>query len=190
MTSRRGERYVGPYEILMSRPIYENPWITVREDEVRHRSGEDAKYGVVTMKPGVTVLPMEDDGSVHLVREFKYALGEESLEAVSGGLESGETPEQAGLREIGEEVGLVAAEWIDMGLVNPFTTVIHSPNYMFLARKLSKVRRTPAAGERIEGIRMPFEDGVEAVLRGEITHGASCVLILKTQQFLNRQRGR
>ncbi len=186
MTSRRGERYVGPYEIVMSRPIYENPWITVREDEVRHRGGEEAKYGVVTMKPGVTVLPMEDDGTVHLVREFKYALGEHSLEAVSGGLESGETPEQAGLREIGEEVGLVAAEWIDMGLVNPFTTVIHSPNHMFLARELSTLRRTAATSEHVEEVRMPFEQAVEAVLRGEITHGASCVLILKTQQFLSR----
>jgi ADP-ribose pyrophosphatase len=188
MTSRHGKRYVGPYEILMSRPVYENPWMKLREDEARHRSGEEATFGVVTMKPGVTVLPMGDDGSVHLVREFRYAVGEATLEAVSGAIESGEAPEQAGLREIGEEVGLVAAEWIDMGVVNPFTTVVHSPNHMFLARQLSTLRRTAATGDHVEEVRMPFADAVEAVLRGEITHGASCVLILKTQQFLSRYR--
>ncbi len=188
MTSRHGKRYVGPYEIVMSRPVYENPWMKLREDDVRHRSGEQATFGVVSMKPGVTVLPMEDDGSVHLVREFKYAVGEATLEAVSGAMESGETPEQAGLREIGEEAGLVAAEWVDMGMVNPFTTVIHSPNHMFLARKLSALRRTATTGEHVEKVKMPFADAVEAVLRGEITHGASCVLILKTQQFLSRCR--
>ena len=188
MGSRRGERYVGPYEILMSRPVYENAWINVREDEVRHRSGEEAKFGVVDMKPGVTVLPMDEDGSVHLVREFKYALGEVTLEAVSGAIESGENPEQAGLREIGEEVGLVAAEWVDMGTINPFTTVIHSPNHMYLARKLSQIRRSPEAKERIEIAKMSFEDALQAVLQGEITHGASCVVILKTQQFLEQTR--
>ena len=190
MGSRRGERYVGPYEIVMSRPVYENPWINVREDEVRHRSGEKAKFGVVDMKPGVTVLPMDEDGSVHLVKEFKYALGEVTLEAVSGAIESGETAEQAGLREIGEEVGLVATEWIDMGMINLFTTVVRSPNHMYLARKLSEIRRSPETKARIEMAKMPFDDALQAVLRGEITHGASCVVILKTQQFLNRPKRR
>lgn len=185
MTSRRGERYVGPYEVLMSRPVYENPWIRVREDQVRHRSGEEATYGVVAMKPGVTVLPMEDDGSVHLVREFKYAVGQSTLEAVSGAVESGETPEQAGLREIGEEVGLVASEWVDMGLVHPFTTVVASANHMFLARKLSRIRRQAQAREEIQTLKMPFEEALEAVLKGEIAHGASCVLILKTHLYLS-----
>ncbi|MCJ7821864.1 MAG: NUDIX hydrolase, partial [Armatimonadetes bacterium] len=180
MGVRRGEKYVGPYEILMSRPVYENPWIKVREDQVRHRDGRESSFGVVAMKPGVTVLPMEEDANVYLVREFKYAVGEVMLEAVSGAIESGETPEQAGLREIGEEVGLVASEWLDMGLLNPFTTVVPSPNHMFLARKLSHLRRTKQANEQVEVVKMPFDDALQAVLRGQITHGASCVLVLKT----------
>ncbi len=171
---------------MASRPVYENPWMTVREDRVRHRSGEEGSFGVVSMREGVTVLPMEEDGSVYLVREFKYGVGETTLEAVSGAIESGETPEQAGLREIGEEVGLVAAEWVDMGRIDPFTTVIHSPNHMFLARKLSQIRGRPETGEKVEADRMPFGDALQAVLKGEITHGASCVLILKTHLFLNR----
>ena len=188
MGVRRGEKYVGPYEIVMSRPIYENPWIKVREDQVRHRDGRESSFGLVTMKPGVTVLPMEEDSTVYLVREFKYALGEVTLEAVSGAIESGETPEQAGLRELGEEASLVAAEWVDMGLLNPFTTVVHSPNQMFLARQLSQLRRTQQTSEQVEVVKMPFDDALQAVLRGQITHGASCVVILKTQLFLSRQK--
>jgi ADP-ribose pyrophosphatase len=173
----------------MSRPLYENPWITVREDDLQHRSGEKAKFGVVAMKPGVTVLPMDDDGTVQLVREFKYALGEESLEAVSGGIESGETPEQAGLREIGEELALVASEWVDLGLIHPFTTVVHSPNHMFLARKLRRMGRQKETQEDVQAVKMPFDEALDAVLRGQIVHGASCVLILKTHLFLTRSQG-
>jgi 8-oxo-dGTP pyrophosphatase MutT (NUDIX family) len=190
MTSREGARYVGPYSVLHSRPVYENPWIKVREDRVRPRGGEEMTFGVVTMKPGITVLPMDEAGDVYLVREFKYGIGEETLEAISGAIDSGETPEQAGLRELSEEAGLMASEWIDMGSINPFTTVVNSPNHMFLARKLSETRRRPDAGERVEIVKLPFSDALQAVLEGTITHGASCVLILKTHLYLSRSSRR
>ncbi len=190
MTSQEGIRRVGPYTVVHSRPIYENPWLKLREDRVADARGEEATFGVITMKPGVTVLPMDENHHVHLVREFKYGLGEPTLEAVSGAIESGETPEQAGLRELGEEVGLVAAEWVDMGVVNPFTTVVNSPNHMFLARKLSKLRPMRQRESSLEVVEAPFEQALDWVLDGTITHGASCVLILKTKLFLERsQRG-
>jgi len=186
MSSRQGERRTGPYTVLHSRPVYENPWIKVREDKVKRPDGEETAFGVITMKPGVTVLPMDETGEVHLVREFKYGIGEPTIEAVSGAIESGETPEQTGLRELREEVGLTASEWVDMGLVNPFTTIVNSPNHMFLARQLSQKRRRPDAGEHLEIVKMSFPDALQAVLDGTITHAASCVLILKTHLFLQR----
>ncbi|MFB3882195.1 MAG: NUDIX domain-containing protein [Armatimonadota bacterium] len=188
MGARRGERYVGPYEIVMSHPVYENAWLKLREDRVKRRDGRESTFGIVAIRPGVTVLPMDKDETVTLVREFKYALGESTLEAVSGAIESGESPEQAGLREIGEEAGLVAAEWVDMGVLNPFTTLVHSPNHMFLARRLSRLNRAKQAGEDIEVVTMPFEEALRAVLRGEITHGASVAVILKTEIFVRRMK--
>jgi len=190
MSSRSGARWVGPYQVLHSKPLYQNPWIKVREDLVVRRDGIEKTYGVVTMKPGVTVLPMAESGEVHLVREFKYGIGLETLEAVSGGIESGEKPEHAGLRELAEETGLIASEWVDMGVLNPFTTIVNSPNYMFLARGLSRTRRSPLADEQIETVELPFAEALKAVLDGTITHGASCVLILKTHLYLERTRGR
>ena len=190
MATEEGSRYVGPYTILHSRPVYENPWIKVREDRII-RSGEpEALFGVVTMKPGVSVLPLETSGDVSLVREFKYGLGEPTLEVVSGAIESGETPEHAGLRELAEEVDLIASEWVDMGLINPFTTIVNAPNHMFLARGLSKVRRQKQADEKIEVVTMPFSKALQAVLDGTITHGASCVLILKAAIYLERPASR
>lgn len=185
MTSQPGGRYVGPYTILHSRPVYENPWLKLREDRVS-RGGQESTFGVVTMKPGVTVLAMNEAQEVYLVREFKYGVGEATLEAVSGAIESGETPEMAGLRELNEEVGLVASEWIDMGVVNPFTALVNSPSHMFLARKLTETRRLTPPNEQLETVQMPFAEALRAVLRGQITHAASCVLILKTQHFLDR----
>jgi len=186
MSPQAGARRVGPYTVLHSRPVYENAWLKVREDRVRRAGGEEGSFGVVTMRPGVSVLAMEESGEVYLVREFKYGVGESTLEVVSGAIESGESPEQAGLRELGEEVGLMAGEWVDMGLVNPFTTVVHSPNHMFLARRLSKLRPMRERESAVEVVKAPFEEALGWVLEGKITHGASCVLILKTHVFLER----
>ena len=186
MTAPQGSRYVGPYTVLHSKPVYENLWMKVREDRVTRRGTGEATFGIVTLKPGVTVLPIDEDGNVTLVREFKYGIGERSLEAVSGAIESGEDAARAGLRELAEEVGLVASEWVDMGLVNPFTTVVNSPNHMFLARGLSRTRRAPDAGEQIETIEMPLAEALRGVLDGTITHSASCVVILKAHLFLER----
>lgn len=189
MSSSQSGRYVGPYTIVHSRPIFENQWLKLREDQVTRRE-EETRFAVVTMKPGISVLAMDPEMEVYLVREFKYALGEQSLEVVSGGIESGETPEQAALRELGEEAGLVASEWVDMGRLDPFTTIINSPNHMFLARGLRETRRAPEKGEEVEVVKMAFDDAVWAVLRGQITHGASCALILKAHLYLERERSR
>lgn len=188
MSSSPGGRYVGLYQVLHSRPIYENAWLKVREDQVRHRDGEEATFGLVTVRPSVSVLPMEENREVYLVREFKYALGVETLEVVSGALESGEDAEHAGLRELHEACGLTATEWLDLGVLHPGTALIHSPHQLFLARGLSKSRQLTKAKERLTVLTMPFEDALYAVLRGEITHGTSCTLILKTHFLLEREK--
>ena len=128
----------------------------------------------------------DDDNEVHLVRGFKYAVGEPSLEAINGVIEAGETPEQAGLREIAKEASLIAAEWVDMGLINPLTSVVDSPSHTFLARKLSRIRRSAEPDQALEVVKASFADALKWVLDGTITHGASCALILKTHVLLER----
>ncbi len=186
MATTPSGRYVGPYAVTHSRPVYENPWIKVREDKATHRDGTESVFGIVTVKPMVAVLPLAEDGAVSLVREFRYALGEDSLEVISGGIESGETPDVAALRELDQAAGLTASEWIDMGVVNPMTTLVNAPHHLFLCRGLAGTRRVRTAAGRPEIVTMPLDDALYAVLRGEITDAASCVLILKAKRFLEK----
>jgi 8-oxo-dGTP pyrophosphatase MutT (NUDIX family) len=173
-----------PFKLTGTREVYRNPWISVREDSVIRPGGKPGIFGVVTMKAGSSVLPLTEDGQVYLTREYKYAIGRESLEVASGAIDDGESPLECAKRELEEELGLTAAEWFDVGSVNPFTTVVSSPNHLFIGRGLRETRQNLDEGEVLRIVKMPLAEAYEKVITGEITHAGSCVLILKARVLL------
>lgn len=174
----------GPYKIISSRNVYKNPWISVREDRVIHDAGKEGMFGVVEMKGGSTVLALDHNNDVYLVKEYKYGIGQDSLELMSGGLDGAETPLDAAKRELKEEIGLEASRWIDLGVVNPFTTIIKSPNFIFLATGLKEGEQHLDEWESVHIVKVPFSKAIDMVINSEITHGASCVCLLKAERYL------
>jgi 8-oxo-dGTP pyrophosphatase MutT (NUDIX family) len=173
-----------PFQLCSSKDVYRNPWIAVREDRVIRPGGGEGIFGVVTMNPGSTILAVTKEQDVFLTREFKYAIQRSTLELVSGALNPGEEPLAAAKRELEEEVGLRAHRWIKAGTIDPFTTVIDSPNHMFIALDLERSQQNLDPGEVLNIETVPLRDAIAMVLNGEITHGASCVLILKASHLL------
>ncbi len=174
----------GPWKIKDSVEKYKNAWLRVREDRVIRPDGQDGIFGVVEMVPGISVLPLDDDGFVYLIKQFHYAIEQVCLDTVSGAVEKGETNLAAAQRELKEELGIAADEWVDLGLINPFTSVVKSPAALFLAKKLSFAQADPEGTEKLEVVKIKFSDAVKMVMKSEITHGPSCVLILKAAEYL------
>lgn len=179
----------GPWKIKDSQIKYKNSWISVREDRVIRPDGKDGIFGVVEMVTGVSVLPLDDEGFVYLTKEFHYAIEENSIEVVSGAIDKGETSIEAAKRELKEELGLKAGEWIDLGKVNPFTSVVKSSAALYLAKNIQFSEANPESTEKIELVKIKFDDAVRMVMESKITHGPSCVLILKASEYLKKQKG-
>ena len=176
----------GPWKIKDSFEKYKNPWIKVREDQVIRPDGKDGIFGVVEMVAGVSVLPLDDEGFVYLTKEFHYAVEQDSTEVVSGAIDNNETALEAAKRELKEELGVEANDWIDLGIINPFTTVIKSPATMYLAKNLKFSEANPEGTEKIEILKIKFTEALRMVMESEITRGPSCVLILKAAEYLRR----
>lgn len=176
----------GPWKIKGSKETYTNPWITVREDQVIRPDGKDGIYGVVEMVPGISVLALDEEGYVYLTKEFHYAVEQAGIEVVSGAIDKGETPLEAAKRELKEELGIAAEEWIDLGIVNPFTSVVHSPAALFLAKKVHFTESSQEGTETMELLKIPFQEAVRLVMDSNITHGPSCLVILKAAEYLRR----
>src|SRR4051794_33000624 len=128
-------------ETLSSETIYEDPWTRIVRDHVRYADGRTARYTVVDKPPGISVIALTEAGTAILTKEYRYALGGYSIEAVSGAIEPGETPLDAAHRELAEEIGIKAERMMPLGLTHPFTAGVRSPSHLFLAEGLS---RTPA----------------------------------------------
>ncbi|HEY9300420.1 MAG TPA: NUDIX hydrolase, partial [Phormidium sp.] len=142
--------------------------------------GKPGTYSTVTMKSGVAILPIDRDGNVHLVRQFRYALGKESIEVVCGALEEDEPPLEAAKREIEEELGIKAEEWIALGAIDLDTSIVNCPVHLFLAKQLTFTSTHQEGTETIKSLKTSFNQAVKMVKDSEITHAPSCILILKS----------
>jgi 8-oxo-dGTP pyrophosphatase MutT (NUDIX family) len=175
----------GPWTTISSKSVYKNQWIEVSEDEVIRPDGKEGIFGVVEMQPGVSVLPIDDEGYVYLVKEYKYAVEQETIEVIAGGIDQNESVLAAAKRELKEESGILADEFVDLGRVDPFTSIIKSPNYMFLARQLKFSNSNLEGTEKIEVIKISLDDVFKMVMESKITNGVTVSLILKAKEYLS-----
>jgi 8-oxo-dGTP pyrophosphatase MutT (NUDIX family) len=176
----------GPWQIKERQQKYQNEFFEVNEDQVIRPDGQPGTYGTITMKPGVSTLVLDEAGFVYLTRQFRYALGQESIEVATGAIEADEAPLAAARREIREELGIEAEEWLDLGIVNMDTSIIYCPMHLFLAQSLTFNEPDREGTEKIETIKLPLAEAAQMVMESTITHGSSSVLILKASGFLQK----
>src|ERR671915_472766 len=113
----------GPWTIKASDKKYANEFIEVHEDQVIRPDGKTGSYSTVKLKPGLAVLPLDQENNVYLAKQFRYALGRESIEGIGGALEEGEDPVDAARRELREEAGIEAEEMISLGMIDVETSI-------------------------------------------------------------------
>ena len=171
-------------QTLSSQTVYQGRIVTVTLDQVRLPNGGTAQREVVDHPGGVCVLALEEDGTVPLVRQFRYPLGAPLLELPAGKLERGEEPRPAAIRELGEEVGLQPDELIDLGAIYVSPGFCREKLHMYLARGLHPVPVHPDEDEFLDIVRMPFSQLAEPVMSGQIEDGKTVATVLKTKVLL------
>jgi 8-oxo-dGTP pyrophosphatase MutT (NUDIX family) len=178
------ERKHGPYTIRSSECLHRDEFVEMRLDEIVKPDGEPGRYATMRMRPGVAALPLDAEGFVYLVRMFRYAVGKECVEVVQGMVDEGEDERGAARRELREELGIEAQVWADLGLVDAITSQVFSPARVFLARGLEFGKTDREGSEKMQTVKVKFDEAVRMVMDGEITQGTSCVLILKASRVI------
>src|SRR5260221_11768945 len=126
----------GPFTIKSSKTVYKNPWIEVKEDEVIRPDGTEGIFGTIDYVPGLSIVALNKNNEIYLVKEYYYVLEEEGIQTPSGGVDFGENTFQAAKRELLEENGCVSGEWVDLGLVQALNMIIKYPSKLFFSKKV------------------------------------------------------
>jgi ADP-ribose pyrophosphatase len=163
------------------RRVYDGHVLALDVDEVEEPGGVRGTREVVRHRGSVAMLPVDADGRVLLVRQYRYAVSAYVWELPAGRLDAGETPEEGARRELVEEAGLEA------GRVEPVLSFFTTPGFcdevlhVFRASELRVVPARPEADERIETVWFPLADALAMIDRGEIKEGKTLIALLREQ---------
>lgn len=164
--------------------IFEGKIIKVGLDQAQLPNGKTVSREVVFHPGGVTVLALDSDLTVTLVRQHRYPIERTTLELPAGKLDPGEDILQAAKRELSEETGLEAGEWTYLGYEMASPGFCNEVVHLYLARDLRRKESHPDEDEFLELIVMPFAELVSKVMDGSIADAKTAVLALKTKTLL------
>ncbi len=171
-------REPGAERVLDSQRKFEGKICSLRVDTVEMPNGRTATREVVEHEPVVAIVPIDGDGNVVLVRQYRLATGGVLLEVPAGGVDKGESPEDAAQRELREEIGMRAASLEPIGEFYVSPGFLTEYVYAFLATDLSDSPADADEDEDIAVVRVPLAEAVAMVERGEFRDAKSIAGIL------------
>ncbi len=151
-----------------SKLVYAGRMLTVHEDEVILPDGKTARREYVKHPGAALILPVFEDSSVLLERQYRYPVAQHCYELPAGKLEPDETSLETAKRELLEETGYVAAQWSTVCTMMPCIGYSDEHIECFLARDLTYQGSSLDEGEFLETLRLPLSEALQWVRNGTI----------------------
>ena len=170
---------------MKTNTVYSGRIINILKDEIILPNGNQSDREVVEHSGGVCVLPLTDDDTVIMVKQFRYPFKEALLELPAGKREPDEDPLECGKRELLEETGYSAKKFDYLGKLYPTPAYCTEVIHMYLARELSKGKNNLDPDEFLEVVEFPFDKVIDMIFRNEIPDAKTQFAMLKTKVLLN-----
>ncbi|HRE44229.1 MAG TPA: NUDIX hydrolase [Terricaulis sp.] len=164
---------------------FANDWFRLDRHEVIHPDGAEGVYTVVRIRRhAVGVLPIDADGMVHLVGQWRFPLGRYSWEMPEGGAEPGEDPRACAARELAEETGLAAAIYLPILQMDLSNSLTDEQCTVFLALDLSDgAQGDPDGTEVLSRRRAPFLEALARAADGRIRDSMTVAALFRAHHM-------
>ena len=170
---------------LSSETIFDGFILHVRKDDVRLPDGATAHREIIRHIGAVCVIPVTENNEVIVERQYRYPIDRVITEIPAGKLDSREENRLSAIqRELREETGYTAEEWISLGDFHPAPAYSDEYISMFMARKLHRGERHLDADEFLDVFTVPLKDLVEDVMSGKISDAKTQTAVLKAARIL------
>ncbi|HYX41926.1 MAG TPA: NUDIX hydrolase [Pyrinomonadaceae bacterium] len=171
-------------EVLASEDVWRGRVFSLSVDMVREE-GREYRREVVRHPGSGVIVPLYDDGTVALVRQYRHPAVKYLLEIPAGSRDGFETPEECAARELQEELGLVAARWEKLCEFFPSPGFCAEKMWLYLATELSATKAGPEDDELIEIVRLPLTRALDMIAAGEIEDAKTIIGLTMTAARIN-----
>jgi 8-oxo-dGTP pyrophosphatase MutT (NUDIX family) len=175
-----------PWQTLATRVVWDDGWRRIREDDAIQPDGRRTAYSYFELPEFAVIVPITDQRTTFLVRQWRYPWGRNSWELPAGTCEADEAPADTAIRELAEEAGLIAARWTSLG-IGYNSASFNMPYHIYLAEGL----RPSPGGSHPDGSELdmmvhevPFDQAMEAAANGTILHAVSVTALVRAQHAL------
>jgi len=177
-----------PFELLKSEIVYPGRAFTIRRDTLRMPDAREASFDIVEHVGSVIILPLDADGQLLFVQQYRHAAGLDLLELPAGTLEKDESPEACATREVREETGMAAGKLEPLG--GFYLAPGYSTEYMhvYLATDLRYDPLEADADEFLTVERFPLKEALVMFESGEIQDAKSLAAILLARKYLENRK--
>lgn len=173
---------------VSTKEIFDGRVVKLRVDTVELPDGSIGTREVIKHPGGVGVIALDSENNVLMVKQFRPGAKTVLLEIPAGKLEYGEDSEECGKRELVEETGFEAKEF--MHLANFFVTPAYCEEIIniYFAKDLVLKKQNLDDGEFLDVIKVPFDKLYKMVLDNEITDGKTIIAVLKLKEYLTNEK--
>ena len=168
---------------LSQKYYFQGNIMSARLDQVKLPNGKTAPREICEHLGGVGVLPIDKDGNIILVRQYRYPYDELTLEIPAGKLDHGEGEdiEACGMRELKEETGCTAGRIVPLGCIYPSPGFLTEVVHMFAALDLTEGEMQPDEDEFVEVVRLPIAEVEQMVARDEIRDAKTALALYRAR---------
>ena len=164
---------------LSSKIAYRGKIFDITDDEIILSDGLKRHREIIRHPGGVVICALKDNGNILLVKQYRYAVRSAQTELPAGRLEKGEDPLEAAKRELREETGYLAKNWVSLGYI--FTTfgICDEKLYLFKATDLSFDKPDPDEGEILDYFELPLSDVYKLIKNGTINDAKTICALMR-----------
>jgi 8-oxo-dGTP pyrophosphatase MutT (NUDIX family) len=168
------------WKTISKKEVYENAWIKVSHHEVINPAGNAGIYGVVHFQnKAIGILAIDEELNIVLVGQDRYPLNAYCWEIPEGGCPIGEDNLMTAKRELKEETGLEAKEWLPLCTFHLSNSVTDEFGQLFLARHLTVGPSNPEETENLSVKKISLQEALNHIESGEITDAITIIGIYK-----------
>ncbi len=173
-----------PFELLRSEFLLKGRAFAIRRDWMKTPDGRETKFDIIEHHGSVVIIPLDADGNLVFVRQYRHATGQELLELPAGTLEEGEEPDACAAREIREETGYAAGKLEKLGEF--YLAPGYSTEFMlvYLATDLKHDPLEADADEFLSVEKIPVKQALEMAERGEVPDAKSLAALFLARGIL------